>query len=279
MRTVISIVAVGALVGTAMGQASFGPTGYTQDFNSMGTSGTTRPLGFSHYFVTGSNDTYNAASTNAAIATTLPSFTLRNRPLALLNQSGTASPSTQSATSTTASYGYNAAFSSNAANRILGVAGASGVGGSAIELTLTNNSGAARTSVDFSYDWVALGTGPGQSGFTGNMLPGQESELPGFRVFVSLNGNAGPWTNVPALNFVPPVSTPIGTVTTVAGTSIALPATWNTGAVLSVRWFKDNEDRASPDPLYGIDNVRVIPTPGAAALLGLGVLAAGRRRR
>lgn len=280
MRTLTSVIVVAALAGAAFGQASFLPGGYSQDFNGMGTTGTTRPVGFTHWSpaaVSGANDVFNATTTNAAIGTAIAGFGLRNVPLALLNQTGTAAPGTQTVTASAA--GYNAAFSSNTANRILGVINATGVAGTAIELALTNNSGAALTSLSLSYDWVALGTGNGQGGVTGPTLPGTESELPGFRVFVSLNGNAGPWTNVSALNFVPANPTAIGTVVNVAASNFALPGTWNTGSVLSVRWFKDNENLASPDPLYGIDNISVVPTPGAAALLALGMIGAGRRRR
>jgi len=219
-----------------------------------------------------------AATTNAQIATALPGFTLRNQALVAFSQTGVTPPATQSSTSTTAGYGCNAAFSASTANRILGNAGATGVGATAIEPAMTNNSGAALTSLNFSYDFVALSEGTAQSGGASPFRAGNESELPGYRVFFSLLGSAGPWKNISGLNFAPVTQTLTGFTTTVSASSVAI-GSWTTGSTLTLRWFKDNENHSSPDPLYGTDNVSVVPTPGAIALLCLGGLAAGRRRR
>lgn len=55
--------------------------------------------------------------------------------------------------------------------------------------------------------------------------------------------------------------------------------TWNPGDTLWVRWIENND--VNNDHGLAIDNFTfsATPTPGAAALLGLGVAAAGRRRR
>jgi hypothetical protein len=55
--------------------------------------------------------------------------------------------------------------------------------------------------------------------------------------------------------------------------------TWNPGTLLIIRFWDDNN--SGNDHGLAIDNVRfsAVPTPGAAALLGLGALAVGRRRR
>ncbi|MCU0688507.1 MAG: hypothetical protein MUE97_02020, partial [Phycisphaerales bacterium] len=76
-----------------------------------------------------------------------------------------------------------------------------------------------------------------------------------------------------------PTGTVIGTVIPRAVTSLPLASTWAPGSTLTIRWFDDNENLSSPDPLAGIDNISIIPTPGAAALLSLGGLALARRRR
>ncbi len=55
--------------------------------------------------------------------------------------------------------------------------------------------------------------------------------------------------------------------------------TWNPGTLLIIRFWDDNN--SGNDHGLSIDNVRfsAIPSPGAAALLGLGALGAARRRR
>jgi hypothetical protein len=266
------------LTSLASAQASFGLNGYTENFDGMLT-GTARPTGWAHGFLTGGNTTFNATSTNAAIASTLGTGTLRNVPLATYTQTGSSLPAaTQSSTSGT-TYGYNAAFSSNSTNRIMGAAGATTVAASFIQLTLTNSTPANINSLSFAYDFVAIANGNSQGTSNNAFQTGNESELPGFRVFVSLNGNAGPWTNIPALNITPPANTPFGTVQNVTAANIALPSTWTPTSTLTIRWFKDNENLSSPDPLNGIDNISVVPTPSAAALLGLTSLVAASRRR
>jgi hypothetical protein len=277
MRASFVLAGLALSASLAAGQASFGLLGYTENFNGMGT-GTVRPTGYSHWFVTGSNDLYNASTPLTTIGTSLAGFTQRSVPLNVYTQSGTTNPpSNQSATSGT-TYGHNAAFSSNTSNRILGAAGATNVGGTAIQLSLTNNTANPINTLDFSYDFVALSRGTPQGGTAGTFPIGTESEIPGFRVFFSLNGSAGPWTNIAALNYNVPANSPIGFTSTVSAAGVAI-GNWAPGATLSLRWFKDNEDLSSPDPLYGIDNVSVIPAPGAAALMGLGLISAGRRRR
>jgi uncharacterized protein (TIGR03382 family) len=280
VRTLSCVVAVAALAGSAFAQASFTTTGYAENFNSLGTAGTTRPAGWSHWFVTGGNLTFTAATTNANIATGMPStdWTLRNVPLATFAQAGITPPANQSSTSGT-TYGYNAALASNTANRILASASVTTVGAAAMQLAVVNNSGTALNTLDIAYDFVALANGTAQGLGVNPFLNGNESELPGFRVFYSLNGNAGPWTNIASLNVIPPAGTAVGTVIPRSVTGLALASAWNPGSTLTIRWFDDNENLASPDPLAGIDNISIIPTPGAAALLGLGGLALVRRRR
>jgi uncharacterized protein (TIGR03382 family) len=283
VRTLSCVAAVAALAGSAFAQASFTATGYAENFNSLGTAGTTRPAGWSHWFAIGDNLTFTAATTNAGIATGMPStdWTLRSIPLATFTQAGVTPPANQSSTSTatTATYGYNAALSSNTANRILGSAGVTGVAAAAMQLAVVNNSGVALNTLNISYDFVALSNGTAQGTGVNPFLNGNESELPGFRVFYSVNGNAGPWTNVAGLNVIPPTGTTVGTVINRSVTSLALASAWNPGSTLTIRWFDDNENLSSPDPLAGIDNISIVPTPGAAALLSLGGLALVRRRR
>lgn len=53
--------------------------------------------------------------------------------------------------------------------------------------------------------------------------------------------------------------------------------TWTPGQVLWIRWIENND--AGNDHGLAIDNFSFVPTPGAAALLGIGGLMIGRRRR
>lgn len=279
VRTITTLATL-ALAGTTLAQASF--TGsYTQDFDNIA-GGSTRPLGFSHWVGPasgGANTVYSASSTLATIAPTLSGFVANNNPLTVFNQNagGTLVAGNQSGT-TAANFGYNVSFAANTNDRSLGFGTHSGVSGGAIDLALINNSGSPVSALDIAFAFEIAGRGTPQGGTSGAFAPGAETELPGSRVFVSLNGNAGPWTGVSSLSAIPANGAAVGSALNISA-SVVLPAAWNVGSTLTIRWFKDNENASSPDPLYAIDNVSIIPAPGTVALLVLGGLVAGRRRR
>jgi uncharacterized protein len=62
-----------------------------------------------------------------------------------------------------------------------------------------------------------------------------------------------------------------------AGRGGAISLTWNPGQILLLRWWDNND--VGNDHGLAIDNVSIIPTPGAIALMGVGALVATKRRR
>lgn len=259
-----------ALAGSVFGQASLGGGGYSESFDGMGPSGTTRPTGWSHWTILGGNTTFTASSTLASIAGALPTAAAQSGALSVLTQSGT-NPGAN------ANAGYNLGLATSPNDRALGVAPTS-VGAAIMQLALTNDTGAPLSALSVGYDFRVFSNGTPQGGAAGAFAAGSETELPGFRVFYSLGGDAGPWVNVAGLNLTPPNPVAVGaSIASFASFPLASPLA--AGGQIRLRWFKDNENAASPDPFYGIDNVRVVPAPGPAAAAVFGLLLASRRRR
>lgn len=256
-RTGFGVIALAVAGSAASAQVNFGALGYFQNFDSMGTAGTSPPAGWR--VMTG-----NSGTSNTTWATTIPG----NGTNSVASMVAAPTPLTAS-TSPTANNnnGYNAARSTSAlTDRVLATAPTT-VSGAALELTLTNDRGLdfpAGFQFDVSFDTVRFTTAS-----TAN-------ELPGYWLFWSLDGTT--WTNVAALN--PTIATVPNTVgiTTTTGT-VALTGAWTAGSQLRLRWVDDNALQTSPDQIIGLNNVSFVPAPGAAALVGLGLLTAGRRRR
>jgi hypothetical protein len=206
----------------------------TQNFDSMGSTGTTPP---------GTWTVWNGASTTSK--TTWTTSIAASDVAAMVSAAGGLTSITTP--SVTNNNGFNAAnLAGNAANRVL-VSSPTGVAGMAFQLLLTNGTGATIDALKISYDtlrYTAVGTA---------------NELPGYRLFFSLNGGTT-WTNASTLNpSITSVPNTTGTSIT-ALTTISLGSNWNAGSQLRLRWVDDNADQTSPDQIVGLDNVSIVAT-------------------
>lgn len=256
----LSVGAVLAFAGSALGQANFVNAGYTQNFDSMGASGTAAPIGWKHFTTgTGSNTTWTTTipASGANSVASVPVSTAATTLTALAigptanNNSGYNVPNTQPTLNTT--------------DRVLSTAPTT-VAGAILQLELSNASGLnlpAGFVLTLNFDTVR---------FTTVSTP---NELPGYWLFASADGTN--WANVGT-------NPTIGTVPNTAGTTSSsvqytLGANWNLGSSIYFRWVDDNANQTSPDQIIGLNNVSVVPAPGSLALLGIGGLVGLRRRR
>jgi hypothetical protein len=260
---------------------------YSQNFDSMGAAGITPPPGWTVYSIAGDSSTWtNTAGSNSvppspgiaagAVAGGTASTGLTAR---LIDPSNVAGNNVN---------GYNAATGANPDDRTLATA-PTGVAGSVLELQLTNNTGAAQTSLLISYQIRVLQVGaPSGTRTPPSGIPPGSDEIPGYWLFVSRDGTN--YINASQLNPVgegsPPqvvVPNALG-VTTVPPTVVDLGGTWDINTTLFLRWVDDNAFDPSPDPIYGLDTVLVAPVPEPSAVLAVsaaGLLACWRavRRR
>lgn len=210
----------------------------TETFDSMGTTGTTPPNGWSmKYINSGSNSTWTDSIAIIANGTNGVSTAINTAGALTANNAPTANSNN----------GYNAQ-GATASDRVIATAPTS-IAGMAIQVQLRNASGAAVTSITVGYDirrYLAVATA---------------NELPGYWLFYSLD-NGTSWTNASVLN--PTVAGPAGVVvpntvgvTTVPPTTIALSSVWANGADLLLRWVDDNAVATSPDQIVGLDNVTI----------------------
>ena len=256
MHTLRTLVSALALVAGGAHAVSLTGAGYTENFDSMGTSGTTPPAGWA--MLIGPSGTANSTWTSTIPAAGVTALVPTSGPLA-----ASASPTTNN------NNGFNAAFSTgNTSDRLLATAPTT-VSGGAIELTLSNETGASLDQLFISYDtrrFTAVGTA---------------NQLPGYWLFYSVNG--GNWMNVSALNpTLTEVPNTVG-VTSVANSLITLDTPVAASQILALRWVDDNAQQTSPDQIIGLNNVSVsaVPEPAAGllALAGLGLLLGVRARR
>jgi hypothetical protein len=249
------------LAGAALGQASYGPTGYSQNFNSMGTGGTAAPTGWSHFVTSfGSNSTWTtsipAAGANsvasAPVATPATVLTAVTIPTSNNNN------------------GYNAAASAaDVTDRVLADAPTT-VAGAMLQLALNNDSGQsllAGSVLTIGFDTIRYSS------------VSSPNQLPGYWLFGSLDGST--WTNIEtAASPNPTIVTVPNTVGVTARTvDFALASDWAAGSTMYLRWVDDNAQQTSPDQIIGLDNVSIIPAPASMMLLGIGMAASARRRR
>jgi hypothetical protein len=294
-----------ALVGThqaVAAPASF--TGsYSQNFDSLGTTGTTLSSipEWSVYSLSGSHDTFSYASTGLVTSTFLPWST--STALNVGSGSSTLSSSTtltvDTFTSATqagvrAAGGFNFGSSVSpftSSDRALG-SSPTGTAGTELQLALTNTTGAEIDAINLAYDIRRFTVSTNNNGTSASDPYTGEEELPGYSVYYSLN-NGTSWTNVASLTPAdlngaagtpsggPSVPNTVG-VTNVPSTAIALASAWSAGSTLDIRWFDDNAESPSPDQNIALDNVVVttaVPEPASLALLGLGAAALVGRRR
>jgi hypothetical protein len=210
----------------------------------MGTTGTTPPTGWS--IKTGSS-----TSVNTTWASSIPG-TGTDSVASMV----AASTSLTASTAPTANNnnGYNAQGSA-AADRVLATAPTTNAGG-ALELTLTNTSGASINSIQVRYDIRRY------------TVASTAHELPGYWLFYSLD-NGTTWINVSAAN--PTITTvPNSVGVTISGpTTVTLASAWANNGTLLLRWVDDNASQSSPDQVIGLDNVSIATAPVNVAKTGL----------
>ena len=252
-------------------------SGYSQNFNSLGSSGTTLTAGGTPDWSTWRirlDSTWNGPTWTDS--TGIPAADLVNG--ILVDDTLNVSPNNQplglfynaSFPTFTRRGGINAGHSTdpNDIDRALGTSG-TGVAGMALQVSLTNDTAAAMPTLAISYDTTVLSIAAQQGG---------PDELLGYRFFYSLTGPTGTWISAAALDTVTSIMDAAFTNYTTAAT-ISLASSLAPGQSILLRWVDDNAQQSSPDQMIAIDNVSVVPAPGAAALLGLGGLLISRRRR
>ncbi len=271
MRNFRAFSALLALAGLASAvRADFS---YTQNFDGMGT-GTTAPTGWSVYSIAGSHDQFKPADD--------PSGT-GGLPTSAAISGGTANATLLAATADTSTtqksaQGYNWGVGGSTTNRSLGTS-PTGIAAMVLQLSLTNNSGAAITDLSISYDVLVQSVTTNNNNITTNNYVGIE-ELPGYWLWYSLDGGAN-YTNVASLNGNGHTwANAIGTVNE-AIADLTLSSPWNDGASIRFRWVDDNAQGPSPDQRLGLENVSIqaVPEPASLAVLTLGAVALMARRR
>ncbi|OYW76022.1 MAG: hypothetical protein B7Z37_10790 [Verrucomicrobia bacterium 12-59-8] len=212
------------------------PLTFSENFDSMGTSGTSPPSGWSM-------KNANSGTTNATWTDSIPiPGTGTNSVAAMVAAAGALTAN--NAPSATNNNGYNAQGASSS-DRVLATSPTS-VAGVALQWQVTNTGSATVTAVRIGYDTRRYTAATAAN------------ELPGYWLFYSLD-NGTTWTNVTALN---PTLTGTGVqvpnttgVTTVAPTDFTLSSGWSVGSTLLLRWVDDNAVATSPDQIVGLDNV------------------------
>ena len=209
---------------------------YTQNFDAIGTSGTTLPPGFTSMVIAGANSDYTAAN---PITTTAIAAAAADTQTLIVWNAGTAV-----AKSGTQSFNIGCWDSLN--DRALGT-DPTGTAAQVIQLSMTNNTGGSLAGVTFSYDCKCLTNGSAGT---------EASELPGYAFFYSLTGStsASDWVKVTALgdgNYTQGTTSNTGPVTITFATPLA-----NNG-IMYFRWADDNNVASSPDQMIAIDNISI----------------------
>lgn len=268
----VALVATLGVLGTA-NAASLTGAGYSDNFDELGTTGTSLPSGWALY--DGESGTTHSTWTTGIVANgasgSVASMVLNSTGLTASNSPSTTNNNGFNAEAVTA-----AGTLAGATDRVIATS-PTGIDGSAWQLTLTNNTGAALSSLNVSYDIDRVSS------------PAQSEELPGYELFYSTDGST--WTNVSQFNPTltgtggsPAVPNTNG-VTTVSGNFTLANAVAN-GATVELRWVDDNAVNPSPDQIIGLNNVAVAPVPLPAGLPllgsvlgGLGLFARRSKRR
>ena len=289
--TKIAITAAMVLAFGSSGQAANIGTGYTQNFDSMGTTGTTLPTDWTVWKVGSDHASWTTSITANGASDSVQAMTSAGTTLSAAMLDSSIVYGTKNAMA------YNIAHAATPTDRVLSTS-PTGIDGNALQLSLTNNTGGTLNSINVSYDIVKFYDGTKQSSINSNYPVGEE--LPGYQLFYSVNG--GSWVNVSALN---PVATADGihpvvaagtpaayntngsvdySVTSINNALVTLATSWGIGQTLNLRWVDDNAVNISNDQVIGLDNVNVnaasTPIPAAAWLLGSGLIGlVGLRRR
>lgn len=227
--------------------------GYSQNFDGMGRTGTTRPMGFRHLTIEGASNTWSSVIPASAVGGGTVAGTLT-----------AATPPTS-----TANNGLNAGFAATPDDRALGTS-PTVVSGAVIELALINNTPFNQPGITISYD---------VDRFT---AASSVNELPGYWLFYSLNGGVT-WFEVTALRpSLVSVPNTVGT-SSFGPVDVTFAGPWDVNDMLLLRWVDDNASQSSPDQILGLDNLvirpAVIPEPAGAVIIMTPVSAVLLRRR
>jgi hypothetical protein len=239
----LALVAASATTMSQSAQAVGLGSGYTQNFDSMGTSGTTPPTDWVVY-------TGNSGTTNTTWTTTI-SGNGANSVASMV-----AAPTSLTAVTTpttTNNNGLNAARTSGTLNDRVLATSPTTVSGAALQLLLTNNTGSALSGLQVSFETVRY-----NAASTAN-------QLPGYWLFYSLNNVT--WTNVASLN--PTSSTVPNTAGfTQTNGSFNFSTSVASGANFYLRWVDDNAVETSPDQIIGLNNVNIAAVPEPSMFTG-----------
>jgi hypothetical protein len=264
-----------ALTNSARAQVADTGT-YTQNFDSMGTTGTTAPAGWSVFSEAGSHDTFSYFQDTTAGSPTIG--VVPNLTAGALTAENTLTAG--AATTQKGLIGYNFGTTSSSTDRALGTS-PSGNAATILELNLTNTSGNAISALSLSYDIDRFTTTVNNNTQFSASPTATVEENPGYWLYYSLNGGTT-WTNVSATN--PTLSGPGGVVvpntvgvTSVSDSSLTLSSSWLANSNLELAWVDDNAQGPSPDQLIGLNNVSVaaVPEPSSVAMGLIATLLAG----
>ena len=255
----------GALgLATAQAQPMTFTGSYSQNFDAMGTTGTTLPPGFLSMVIAGNTGTFTAAK--PVTAASIASATADTQTLLVWNAgSKSISTGTQS---------LNIGCWDSLSDRALGTDPAS-TGAQVIQLSMTNNTGGTLYGVTFSYDCKCLTNGTPQGSYTNTT---EESELPGYCFFYSTTdtntatswteigvaGNAALVNGVPVQNGLCLPNFTQGTTMSSGPVTIIFATPLTNNGVMYFRWADDNNTADNPDQMLAIDNISITSyVPGA----------------
>ena len=217
----------------------------TSDFNAMGPTGTTMPPGWSYWYIAGDGSSLvNPTSAEMATATLGSQTLLPWSPPAMtfFQQAG------------------NEGTTPTDTTRLLGTSPTEDRG-DILQLSVVNTAGAPLYGVTVSYDMSFMASGTLKDGGT------PPEELPGYS-FYYLDGST--WTYDASLSL-----SSAGSASATVNFTTPVP----NGGTMQFAWYDDNANDFSPDDMYAIGNVTVVPEPAALSLFALGALALIFRRR
>jgi hypothetical protein len=239
------------LIPTAQATPTTFSGSYSENFDEIGSTGTTLPAGFTSMAIAGGNSDYTAA--NPISATAIANAAADTQTLLIWNAgTAVAKSGTQS---------YNIGCWDSLTDRALGT-DPTGTGAQVIQLAMTNNTGSTLYGVTFSYDCKCLTNGSAGTEMT---------ELPGYCFFYSTTGtsSAANWSEVgyagttndvggiPAAHGLCLPNYTQGTTMSSGPVTIRFATPLTNNGVMYFRWADDNNIASSPDQMLAIDNISI----------------------